>query len=461
MWAKTTRDIAEWVCRSGYQDFSPEMLDYAKLLALSHVGMAIAGSTMHFGKIVAEYTKNLNSPAEVGVMGSGFRTSVEYAALANGSISHTTELEDDSFPDGLYSCGAWPTVFAMGEKFNCSGKDIIEAYILGYEVASEIGVVSQKAIGDGYLNAAGCLTIGSAAMAAKLLKLDVEKTTHALSIAASQANGIARQTGAGAHLVEAGFAGRNGICAATLANLGFTGNPTILEGRGGFMDLWTGEPEFELPLGGDYRVMEIGMKKYPCCYLMQRNIDGVLELIDEHNISWDDVESVEHGINHSVSLLIKYQQPESEQDTRFSLPHSTVACFFDKEVFLDSYTDEKAQDPMYKEARKKVKVNVHEEWERGYFSYESPVTILLKNGKVHEKICINAKGDPSQRLNTDEVMQKFVGCADFAGTFSSATVQKAADMILHLDELENISDLANILTFPDGAASRDSEPRTV
>ena len=449
MGAKTTREIAEWVCRGGYQDFSPEMVDYVKLMALSHLGMTVAGSVMPFGKIAAQYAKDQNGPADAGVLGAGFRTSIEHAALANGSLSHTTELEDDSFPEGLYSCGAWPTVFALGEKLNLSGKEIIEAYVLGYEVGAKIGVVSEKAIGDGYLNAAGCLTIGSAAMAAKLLKLDMEKTTHALSIAASQANGIARQTGAGAHLIEAGFAGRNGICAATLAKLGFTGNPTILEGRGGFMDLWTQRPEFDLPLGEEYRVMEIGIKKYPCCYLMQRNIDGVLELIDAHHISWDDVESVTHGINHTVSLYLKYPEPETGEEARFSLPHSTVACFFDKKVFLDSYTDVKAQDPMVKDAREKVKVDVHEEWERGYFTFHSPVTIRLKDGKTHEKICIDAKGDPSRRLTADEVKQKYMACMDFAGTFSSASAEKAADMALALDTLDDVSELTNILTFPD------------
>ncbi len=449
MGAKTTKEIAEWVCSTGYQDFSAELIDYSKLMALSHLGMTVAGSAMPFGKIAMKYIKDQNCPAEAGVLGGGFQTSAEYAALANGSLSHTTELEDDSFPDGLYSCGAWPTVFAMGEKFKLSGKDVIEAYVLGYDVGSEIGVASENAIGDGYLNAAGCLTIGSAAMAAKLLKLDVEKTTHALSIAASQANGIARQTGAGAHLIEAGFAGRNGICAATLAKLGFTGNPTILEGRGGFMDLWTGEPEFDLPLGEGYRAMEIGIKKYPCCYLMQRNIDGVLELIGEHNISWDDVESVEHGINHTVSLYLKYPQPETGEDTRFSLPHSTVACFFEKKVFLDSYTDAKAQDPKFKEARKKVKVDVHEEWDRGYFAFHSPVTIRLKDGTAHEKVCIDAKGDPSRRLNSDEVVQKYMDCMDFAGKFSSAAAEKAAEMALSLDKLEDVSELAGVLTFPD------------
>ena len=449
MGIKTTKEIARWVCSTGYKDFSSDLVSYAKTLALSHLGMTVAGSAMPFGKMVIKYTKEYGCPDEAGVLGGGFRTLAEYAALANGSLSHTTELEDDSFPDGLYSCGAWPTVLALGEKLKLSGRDVIEAFIVGYEVASRLGVASQKAIVDGYLNAAGCLTIGAAVMAAKLMKLSVEETTWAMSLAASQANGIARQTGTGAHLIEAGFAGRNGICSAMLAKLGFTGNPTILEGRGGFMDLWAGQPDFDLPLGDGFRVMEIGVKKYPCCYLEQRNIDGVLELIAEHNISWDDVESVEHEINHTVSLYLKYPQPETGEDARFSLEHSTAACFLDKQVFLSSYTDEKAQDPKFREARQKVKVTVHPEWEGGYFTFNSPVTIRMKDGTEYGKLCVSAKGDPSKRLSTDEVMKKYLDSIDFAGTFSRGRAEQAAEMTLALDEVKDVSELMSLLTFPD------------
>ena len=446
---KTTKEIAEWLHSMGYKDFSPDLVNYTKILALSHLGMTVAGSAMPFGKIVSRYIKDYGCPAEAGVIGGGFRTLAEYAALANGSLAHTTELEDDSFPDGLYSCGAWPTVLALGEKLKLSGKDVIEAFILGYEVASRIGVASQKAIVDGYLNAAGCLTIGAAAMASKLLRLSAEETTWALSLAASQANGIARQTGTGAHLIEAGFAGRNGICSAMLAKLGFTGNTTILEGRGGFMDLWAGQPDFDLPLGDGFRVMEVGIKKYPCCYLQQRNIDGVLDLIAEHNISWDDVESVEHEINHTVSLYLKYPQPETGEDARFSLEHSTVACFLDRQVFLSSYTDEKARDPRFREARRKVKVTVHPEWEGGYFTFNSPVTIRLKDGTEYKKLCVYARGDPSNRLSLEEVMKKYTDCIEFAGTFSREAAEKAAEMTLKLDEVKDVSELMSILTFPD------------
>jgi 2-methylcitrate dehydratase PrpD len=195
--------------------------------------------------------------------------------------------------------------------------------------------------------------------------------------------------------------------------------------------------------------MDIGIKKYPCCYLQQRNIDGVLDLISEHHITWDEIESVEHEINHTVSLYLKYVQPETGEDSRFSLEHSTVACFFDDKVFLNSYTDDKARDPQFKEARKRVRVIVHPEWPGGYFAFDSPVTIRLKDGRTLSKLCVNARGDPTQRLTEDEVMQKYFDCVDFAGMLSRKSAEKAAEMLLRLDTLDELGPLMDIFAFPE------------
>jgi 2-methylcitrate dehydratase PrpD len=210
-----------------------------------------------------------------------------------------------------------------------------------------------------------------------------------------------------------------------------------------------GQPDFDLRLGEGWRVMEIGMKKYPCCYLQQRNIDAVLDLIAEHRIAWDHVQSVEHGINQTVGLYLKYSQPESAEDARFSLEHSTVAAFFDKDVFLPSYTDEKAQDPKFREARKKVKVTVHPEWTRGYFSFESPVTIKMKDGTEYKKSALIARGDPSMKLGKDRVMKKYMDCVAFAGILSLKKAETAAEMVFSLEKAEDVSDIMNIFTFPE------------
>src|SRR3546814_2011668 len=109
----------------------------------------------------------------------------------------------------------------------------------------------------GFLSCAKNGTIGVAAGAAKLMKLDRAKIRDAVTLAASVGGGLVRQTGSAAHVVEAGFAGRDGIMAATLAARGLGGNPTILDGKAGYYDALAGQPEiaFDLGTGSDVRVM--------------------------------------------------------------------------------------------------------------------------------------------------------------------------------------------------------------
>ena len=451
MGAKTTMQIAEWVCKTKYDSFglSSEDIRYINGLALSYVGQSLAGSTMSFGKLVTDHLKDYGCPAEAGVIGTGFRTLAEYAALANGATSHTTELEDNSFPESIYTCGVWPTAFALGEKLKLSGKEVLEGFVIGWEVAARLAIAAVEAYFKGWATFAIFSSVGNAAMAAKLLKLNAEQTASAMSLAASQAAGMARQTGTGAHLIESGFAGRNGVLAALLAKRGYTGNPTIFEGRAGHMDLLTGQPEFDLPLGDGWRVMEIGIKKYPCCWFNHLGIDTVLDLIAENNISWEDVESVEHAVNKTLPLYLKYPQPETGEDARFSLEHCTICCFFDKQVFLDSFTDEKARDPKFIEARKKVKLTVHPEYSPGCIDWRGPVTITKKDGTVLNKVRTSIKGDATDKLTPNEVMKKYMDCIDYAGNISYKWAEKVSKMVLSLDEVKNVSDLMSILTFPE------------
>ena len=98
---------------------------------------------------------------------------------------------------------------------------------------------------------------------------------------------------------------------------------------------------------------------------MHRNMDGLLELIRENGLQWDDVVSIDHGINTTHAQILKYDQPTSAEQARFSLAHCTVACFFEKSVFLTSFSDETAIDKVWNEARKKVTVTVHKDWPKG------------------------------------------------------------------------------------------------
>lgn len=93
-------------------------------------------------------------------------------------------------------------------------------------------------------------------------------------------------------------------------------------------------------------------------------------------------------------------------------------------------------------------MTVHPEWDHNFSACNSPLTIKMKDGKEHKKVCIHARGDPGHQLNSDEVMKKYMDCIDFAGILSHERAEEAADMILALEKLNDVSELMNILTFP-------------
>jgi 2-methylcitrate dehydratase PrpD len=450
MRATTTRQIAEFVHATRLKDIPAEVVDYAKLLGLSHLGMNIAGTRMKVGQTVIRYVQRRGGPAEAGIFGTGLRAPVEYATIANANAAHSTELEDDSFPETMYSCGHWPAVFALSEKYELPGDRLLEALILGYEVAARLGLAFDRGMKKGWASWAALGTIGNGAAAAKLMGLDVDQTVAAISLSVSQAAGLLKQTGSGAHIIEAGFAGRDGICAAELASLGYVGQPDILEGTHGFGELWADSPQFDMQLGDGYRIYAVGIKKYPCCFFMHRNMDGMLELIREHKICWDDVVSVDHGINTTHAQILKYDQPESAEQARFSLPHCTVACFFDQTVFLNSFSDESAVDPVWHEARKKVTVTVHKDWPKGGVeAFDSPITVRLKDGRVLQQLVHDSPGEPeNQRFGLKEIGEKYQKCMDFVGTYSASETADIAGQMLELEKIGDLSRLLHQLTFP-------------
>jgi 2-methylcitrate dehydratase PrpD len=449
----TTRQVAEYVCNTSFADFDAEVIDKAKALCVSALGMTIAGSRIHAGEVLAAYARDCGGAPRSGVVGAGFRTSAELAALVNGTAAHSTELEDDSWPESMYTCHIIPAVFALGHELGSSGKAILEAFIIGYEVQARPGMI----VTDGGATQRGILTaphlgaVGVAAASAKLLGLNVDETTMAISLAVSQASGSTRQMGTGAHLYEAGIAGRNGISAAKLAKLGLTGDPKILEGPRGYFDVLASMPdlEFKLGKGKDVRVMAIGFKKYTACYLMQRIVDGVMELIEQNNLAADDVESVTVEVNPTFPEIIKFPQPRNGEESRFSMHHCVAAALTREEISVHTFTDEGVRNPKLIAQWPKTKIVAHPEWKPAILGESNPVTISTKDGRTFSKVCVISHGDPEDPLTRDEVKHKYMTCAQ--GIMNKEQANKGAEMVFALDELKDVSELMDLLTFPERA----------
>ena len=442
--AQTTVKVAELVCETKLDQIPREVVNYSKSLALSALGGMVSGAPIPNCKAVTRYVRRMGGNPEATVAASGFKTSVENAALANGHFAHTTEYEDDSIPEGVSAYTLYPPLFALAEKLGSPGSRVLEAFAAGYEVQSRLGIDCSSARKRGYLNLSMAGVLGIAAGAAKLLGIDVQRTAWALSLAASQGCGLTRQTGTDAHFIEMGIAGRDGLAAALWASEGLTGSTTIFEGPKGFLDLKTaGEVTKPTDVvnnwGKPYRVMAVGIKSYPCCYHMQRYIQGLIELKQAHGFGAGEVERVEAEVNPMVPQFIRYSEPRNMAEARFSMPHGLAAAILDDRITLRSFSDERVKAPDARELRQRVKMIVHEDWQYGALAGPYPLNVILKDGTRLNKDCVKVKGQPPDFLSVEQVIQKYRLCTE--DLLAEDKIRESIRMTLGLEELDNVGKL--------------------
>ncbi|MBI2909513.1 MAG: MmgE/PrpD family protein [Chloroflexi bacterium] len=202
---ETTRKLVEFAVANNYATLPKQVIERAKDLILDAVGATMLGSTTPTGKIIARYVKQSNCQPEATIIGGGLKAMLTQAVFTNGSYLHSTELEaDPTAGTGLPAMTIHASLGAA-ERFKASGKKVLEAFILGYEVQGRIQAASPGIGRRGFLTSMIVCTLGSAASTAKILGFDVNKFSMALGLAASQASGLVGQSGTTTHFIEMGM----------------------------------------------------------------------------------------------------------------------------------------------------------------------------------------------------------------------------------------------------------------
>jgi len=454
-----TKGIAEFIVRSHFADYPKETVEYAKDLALSHLGCVLWGSTLAVAKPVIDLVRQMGGTPEAGVMGAGFRAPLLNAVLANGTSDHAAELEGISGPECTNPMTVWPVVFTLGEHLRVSGQKLLEAFVIGIEVQNRIGRGCMRVIPKGIFALSHFGVFGAAAATAKLLNLSVEKTRVALSIAASCASGMGRQPSTMMHYLESGLACKHGVMAGLLAKDGFTADMDMLDdipGRyNGYCTAYADTVDINAILDGlgkpPYRVEQIDNKRYPCCNVQQRFIYGTSELVKAKNIAAEDVEEVIVEGNPLVKVLLNRPDPKDSEDARFSIYHGVSAAIIDRDVNKQSFL--KTQDPRFIEMRRKVKVRIDADVNAEFKAGADRVTIKLKDGTEHRGEFTTYRGEKSCRFSREEATAKY---REYAGELlTDDELDKVREVVLELEKCSDLMPFMHILTFP-GKLSRVS-----
>ena len=386
-----TETVAKWIVDTSYEDIPPEAIRVANESCFDLLGVILAGSKQPLGDLIQQYVGDQGGVPEATILSFGLKTTLPNAALANGTMGHALDY-DDFGGFGHPTVAIFPALLAIGEHLGSSGRDLLEAYVIGCELGLALQYTTKyNQMDKGFHSTAVIGRLASAAACSKLLKLDQTQTTTALGIVGSMSSGLIHNFGTMTKPLHAGMAGRDGVTAAQLAQRGWTAGDQILEHPFGFAATVLGKGIYDLDqmaenMGKPFRVQDALMiKKYPCCGGNHAMLDSLFGMMREHNFTYEDVVNAEVDQSY-LSVVMLYAEPEDELKGKFSAKYNVAAALVDDQVGIGTFTPEKIADPKILEVMDKVRTRVMAKAEEGTTDFQLglPVRITLKDGRVIE-----------------------------------------------------------------------------
>jgi 2-methylcitrate dehydratase PrpD len=361
---------------------------------------------------MVEVVKELGGTGESTIVGEREKVSCTHAALANGTMAHASDYDDDHRSSTMHpGSPVVSTALAMAEKSGCGGTRLIAAVLAGYEVACRVG---EAFLGTQYLEGfhptGTCGVFGAAAAAAKVLNLSAKEIVWALGIAGTQAAGLEEWKADGSWIkrMHPGKAAQSGILAALLARKGYTGPATIFEGEYGFLNAFSFERTYDAGkitegLGEIFMGHETAFKPYPCCRFLHQVIDGVLEIVRRHKVKPVEIEGVKVrtfkvGIDTLTRPEERRYRPKTNVDAQFSIPFAVGAAIVRQQVSLSEFTEESIRDPEILEMASRVKGEEDPESTKAYPErFPTTIEMSMRDQRVLSSYVDIPSGDPLKK----------------------------------------------------------------
>jgi 2-methylcitrate dehydratase PrpD len=435
-----TKTLAEFVSKHPSQGWSAQVEHEAHRTFLNWVGCAIGAA--HHESVTSSLgaIQEFQPAQQASILGRKERVDMGGAALINGISSHTFDFDDTHLKTVIHPAGpVAPAILAIAEHLNKSGREVIDALVLGIDVACRVGNAMYPEhyhVGWHITGSTGML--GSAAACARILGLDTHQTTMAIGIAASQPIGMREQFGTMTKPFHPGGAARAGQMSAFLAKNGFTASLRALEAGRGFMQTvstkndWS---EIDRELGKSFEISLNTYKPFACGIVIHPAIDACSQLRAQ-GVTADDVERIELRAHPLVLELTGKKTPKTGLEGKFSVYHGCAMGLIFGQAGEDQYSDEIVNRPDVVALR--AKVNATTDTRINEASVD--VTAILKNGKevhIHIKHAIGSLENP---MSDDQLNQKFISLTE-----PVIGKQKTSQLMTALWSLSKASDLQQII----------------
>ncbi|MBI2907485.1 MAG: MmgE/PrpD family protein [Chloroflexi bacterium] len=420
-----SEQLGDFVAGLTHEAIPAEVLQKARLHILDAIGLALAGCGTEWARAAMGVAEALGGPPESRAMGTRLKFPAPNAALVNGVSVHGLDFDDTYIPGQVHvSSFVVPAVLAMAEAKGASGREALAAAVAGYEASCRIARASfdnstgrNEFLNRGFHTAGILGTLGAAAIAARIMKVDADTTATALGIAVSQSSGILQTQleGTWTKTLHPGWGAHGGIIACYLAQKGFKAPRQIFEGELGFFRSYLGAGNYDLDaltraLGEKWEMLDISFKLYPAGHGTHFFLESALRLQKEHNLKPDDIAEVRCTVSpfrvhaHFEPRDQKYTPPNG-YIARFGLPYLLAVRLLREDVGLDAFTDESIRDPKTLELASKVSYVVDPKADLS--ENKGHVVIRTKDSRTYENKQTVIPGTPELPATREQIERRF------------------------------------------------------
>jgi 2-methylcitrate dehydratase PrpD len=379
--------------------------------------------------------------AESTLIGDSARVPAALAAFANAISSHSIELDDiDVLALFHFSPPVYSAALAAADYVGASGKQLLVALAAGCEMMERASKATNPSIRNrGFHTTPTCGVFGATVAAGKILRLSRDKLVSALGMAGAQASGLMEMYGPSMQKrFNPGPTARNGVTAALMAQLGFTGADTIFEGERGFLKAFsdkTQPQELVDKLKAPYELL-IEFKPYSCARPIHNAIDCALDIRRQEGFDVDAIQSIHVARHPDWARYHQNKTPRTYHEAQVSLPFSAAVAFLEGKALLKQYSDRNIRNPKVKRLSDITSISEDASLPRGV---SCKMTVKFRDGLELQSQVDYPKGSIENPMSDQEMRGKFDSLAGPVIGAKRATA--LADEVMNLEKVADVSTL--------------------
>lgn len=407
-----TGRLARYMVEARTRKLPPGVARDARHRILDSLAAMVSGAHMKPGEMAIKYARTQGGTAEATVVTTNIRTSAVNAALVNAMFGHADETDDFHPATKAHpGCSVVPAALAMAEREGSTGLELLNAVTLGYDLCCRfLLALNADLVRATHRSAEGTSsTMGSVGAAASLARLDEKGMRHALSYAAQQVSGIWSWVRDAEHVEKAfdfsGMGARNGVTAAIMAQLQFSGVWDVFDGEHNVLIALSTDPrpeEMVAELGSRFIVDETAIKPYSVGYPIQSPLDAFLTLHRQHKLTPDNVERIVVTLPEDGARIVNDRAMPD-----VNCQHIIAVALIDGTLsFEDSHSYERMKDPKVLAAKAKVQLV----GDKALMDRDAPrsgkVEVTLRDGRTVSHLTRHAPGTKENPMTTEQVSAK-------------------------------------------------------